>query len=251
MSSLSAAGPPGRRRPTISRAAAARSRFSTGRTHQALRRRHPAAADPRFRHSGASADGARAVARDGLAQGRSVDMPIEGGFVGMVDRDEFDEWLRERAAQSGATRRAGRFERITRDATARPSSIIRPKAASAGSNAARAARHRRRRRDLGGRRGRKCRAPTEADFVFAYHEIVETPPRGRRRDPTRAARSTTDGALSPDFYGWIFPHGDTMSVGTGSAQQGLLAARRRSATLRGLQGSTRPRRSAARARRSR
>jgi flavin-dependent dehydrogenase len=26
-----------------------------------------------------------------------VDMPIEGGFVGMVDREHFDEWLRERA----------------------------------------------------------------------------------------------------------------------------------------------------------
>ena len=29
---------------------------------------------------------------------KQVDMPIDGGFVGMVDREEFDEWLRERAA---------------------------------------------------------------------------------------------------------------------------------------------------------
>jgi geranylgeranyl reductase len=29
-----------------------------------------------------------------------VDIPIEGGFVGMVDREPFDEWLRERAAQA-------------------------------------------------------------------------------------------------------------------------------------------------------
>lgn len=43
-----------------------------------------------------------------------VDIPIEGGFVGMVDRDAFDEWLRERAAQAGAVRRRGRFERFTR-----------------------------------------------------------------------------------------------------------------------------------------
>ncbi len=28
---------------------------------------------------------------------RSVDMPIDGGFVGMVDREVFDEWLRDRA----------------------------------------------------------------------------------------------------------------------------------------------------------
>ncbi len=38
---------------------------------------------------------------------REVDMPIEGGFVGMVDRDTFDEWLRNRAASSGARRRHG------------------------------------------------------------------------------------------------------------------------------------------------
>ena len=27
-----------------------------------------------------------------------VDIPIDNGFVGMVNRDEFDEWLRQRAA---------------------------------------------------------------------------------------------------------------------------------------------------------
>ena len=26
-------------------------------------------------------------------------MPIKGGFVGMVDREDFDEWLRDRAAR--------------------------------------------------------------------------------------------------------------------------------------------------------
>ena len=47
---------------------------------------------------------------------KKVDIPIEGGFVGMVDREHFDEWLRERAAASGAVRRNGRFERISTDA---------------------------------------------------------------------------------------------------------------------------------------
>ncbi len=49
-------------------------------------------------------------------KGQSVDMPIDGGgFVGMVDRDSFDEWLRDRAAKSGATRFVGRYEKITRN----------------------------------------------------------------------------------------------------------------------------------------
>src|SRR5579871_5513825 len=46
---------------------------------------------------------------------RCVDMPIEGGFVGMVDREVFDEWLRKRAARVGAQRCSGTFERLTRD----------------------------------------------------------------------------------------------------------------------------------------
>ena len=46
---------------------------------------------------------------------KQVDMPIEGGFVGMVDRDVFDEWLRERAAAAGAKRRTGLFKRFERD----------------------------------------------------------------------------------------------------------------------------------------
>ena len=32
---------------------------------------------------------------------KRVVMPIDGGFVGMVDREVFDEWLRERAAAVG------------------------------------------------------------------------------------------------------------------------------------------------------
>ena len=47
---------------------------------------------------------------------RSVDMPIDGGYVGMVDREVFDEWLRERARHAGALRVDGTFTRLERDA---------------------------------------------------------------------------------------------------------------------------------------
>ena len=46
---------------------------------------------------------------------QKVDMHIEGGFVGMVDREVFDEWLRDRAAAAGAVRGSGTFERLERD----------------------------------------------------------------------------------------------------------------------------------------
>ena len=41
---------------------------------------------------------------------KAVDMPIDGGFVGMVDRADFDEWLRERAEHAGAERQTGTYE---------------------------------------------------------------------------------------------------------------------------------------------
>jgi geranylgeranyl diphosphate/geranylgeranyl-bacteriochlorophyllide a reductase len=44
-----------------------------------------------------------------------VDIPVGEGFVGMVDRDVFDEWLRQRAESAGAERRTGAFVKIERD----------------------------------------------------------------------------------------------------------------------------------------
>jgi geranylgeranyl reductase len=57
--------------------------------------------------------------------------------------------------------------------------------------------------------------------VFAYHEIIAAP----ARPPAGYDGSRCDvwyqGSLSPDFYGWVFPHGNTLSVGTGSADKGF------------------------------
>src|SRR5271167_558026 len=49
-------------------------------------------------------------------KGERVDMPIDGGYVGMVDRAEFDEFLRVRAAEAGAERVNGTYQRMTREA---------------------------------------------------------------------------------------------------------------------------------------
>jgi geranylgeranyl reductase len=62
-------------------------------------------------------------------KGQKVVIPIEGGFVGMVDREHFDEWLRTRAAEAGAERRAGAFQRIDRDDDGTAIVTYRPKGA--------------------------------------------------------------------------------------------------------------------------
>jgi geranylgeranyl reductase len=73
-------------------------------------------------------------------------------------------------------------------------------------------------------------------FVAAYHEIVES--------PQAAAGEAFDGArcdvyyqgeISPDFYGWVFPHGKHTSIGVGTAHKGF-SMRHAVATLRGRSG---------------
>lgn len=152
-----------------------------------------------------------------------VDMPINGGFVGMVDRDVFDEWLRKRAEEGGAVRRAGSFEKITRDEAGGTLVHYVPKDGDTGPVAIRA-------RLVIGADGAKSGVARQevpggdrVPFVFAYHEIVEAPKTahaGGDIDPSRCD-VYYQGALSPDFYAWVFPHGKTMSIGTGSANKGF------------------------------
>ncbi len=156
---------------------------------------------------------------------KCVDIPIEGGFVGMVDRHEFDEWLRERAAASGAERRIGTFEKLSRDADG--VSIVHYTSRDSKSGVTSEAMQVRARSVIGcdGARSGVAREaiPNARDMpcVFAYHEIVRAPtvkPAGY--DGTRCD-VYYQGKLSPDFYGWVFPHGDTLSIGTGSADKGF------------------------------
>ncbi len=152
-----------------------------------------------------------------------VDMPIDGGYVGMVDREHFDEWLRERAAHFGALRHTGFFKRVDRDADG---------VAAVEYQDGAGATQRLRARVVVGADGAKSavakqcvKGADRVPYVFAYHEILRAPEHakdalGRLFEPGRCD-IFYQGKLSPDFYGWVFPHGDTVSVGSGSAQKGF------------------------------
>lgn len=151
-----------------------------------------------------------------------VDIPIENGFVGMVDRDTFDEWLRERAASHGAIRQRGRFDCLTRDAQG----VLQVQFETHDAND-RLQRHQVRTRLVIGADGAKSevarqsiRDADKTRYVFAYHEILQAPQNQAGYDPERCD-VYYQGHLSPDFYGWVFPHGHTLSVGTGSADKGF------------------------------
>ena len=57
--------------------------------------------------------------------------------------------------------------------------------------------------------------------VFAYHEIIRSPTNLEADFDGRRCDVFYQGHLSPDFYAWIFPHGDTASIGVGSARKGF------------------------------
>ena len=57
---------------------------------------------------------------------QEVIMPIDGGYVGMVDRGEFDERLRDRAASEGAERRTGTFMALERSPSGHPVLVYKP-----------------------------------------------------------------------------------------------------------------------------
>ena len=156
-------------------------------------------------------------------RGRTVDIPVGNGFVGMVDREHFDEWLRARAAQAGARRMIGSFERLDRDSdgTAR----IRFRAGGSRSGPLESIRARMVIGADGALSGVARQAlpdsAAKASYVFAYHEVIASPERHDETFGPRRCDVYYEGTLSPDFYAWVFPHGDTTSVGTGSARKGF------------------------------
>ncbi len=165
---------------------------------------------------------------------RHVDIPIENGFVGMVDREHFDEFLRVRAKEAGAHRYTGTFQGIERDGDSKKV-VFRDKisgnvmklqtrliigADGARSNVARL----------------EIPGGDKTPYVIAYHEIIEAPEANAVYDPKRCD-VVYDGRISPDFYGWVFPHGGQASVGMGSMEKSV-DVKQATADLRAASGLT-------------
>ncbi|MEL6289023.1 MAG: geranylgeranyl diphosphate reductase [Pseudomonadota bacterium] len=170
----------------------------------------------------------------------AVDMHIEGGYVGMVDREHFDEWLRARAADAGAERVTAEFLSLEQNEDGSATVILRTPRDRDGETRRLCA------RCVIGADGARSKVAKEAlpkhrapKCVFAYHEIVEADPHhpagDRAAENNQAAGSPVysaercdvyyQGEFSPDFYAWVFPHGKTASIGTGSANKGFALRR--------------------------
>ena len=133
----------------------------------------------------ARATGARVVA----PSEKHAHMPIEGGYVGMVDREVFDEWLRERAVdrrrdpadrqvQRGGARSGRRCRRALHLRRRGPRTACAPGRSSAPTGRSPPS------------PSNASKAPSAIRYVFAYHEIVRAPVDAAGWD-RRAATSTT------------------------------------------------------------
>ncbi|MEM0923949.1 MAG: geranylgeranyl diphosphate reductase [Pseudomonadota bacterium] len=173
-------------------------------------------------------------------KGKHVDIPINGGYVGMVDREHFDEYLRKRAAEHGATRATGTYIGIEREG-AQCFVLYRPKDAGHDARPVRVPT----RFVIGADGARSSVARQEVPggdaipYVIAYHEIVRSPetisPDGFEPDRCDVYY---DGRISPDFYGWVFPHGEQTSVGMGTEIDGF-SLKNATRDLRGVAGLAR------------
>jgi len=153
--------------------------------------------------------------------GTHVDIPVGDGFVGMVDREHFDEWLRRRAVAAGAERAAGTFTDFSHGPDGGLTVRYRPSGASAETTVSVRARYMVGSDGATSKVARQALPEEKGSYVYAYHEIVESPSeRTEHFDPERAD-VYYEGELSPDFYSWVFPHGETTSIGTGTAHRGF------------------------------
>jgi geranylgeranyl diphosphate/geranylgeranyl-bacteriochlorophyllide a reductase len=150
---------------------------------------------------------------------RRVDMPINGGFVGMVDREHFDEWLRARAASAGAARVTSTYRSMRRLDDGLTVVAYRDDAGQEHAAGARAVIGADGARSAVARDAVAC--ADEGSFVFAYHEIIRAPQAPGADYMASRCDVIYRGELSPDFYSWVFPHGDTVSIGTGTAHKGF------------------------------
>ena len=167
-------------------------------------------------------------------------MPVEDGFVGMVDREPLTSGCATgppRRAARPAARAASRRSSATR--TAPPSSLSRRRRGEALEPCAR-------RIVVGadGANSKVARAGSAGAAAAALRLRLPRDHRGRPRPApagSDAARCDVyyQGRISPDFYAWVFPHGDTASIGTGRRRRASRCAAR-SPTLRSRPASTAP-----------
>ncbi|ACF13734.1 geranylgeranyl reductase [Chloroherpeton thalassium ATCC 35110] len=143
-------------------------------------------------------------------KGRVIEMHMPTGFVGMVRRERFDRFLRERAAADGTELLEAKMRKVRKTNGVYQISVD---AASKGVSEIEA-------KYVIGADGANSKVANELGFppneykAIAIQERFHYSPALERYN--NLVEIWFDGEVSPDFYGWIFPKADHVAIGTGT-----------------------------------
>lgn len=143
-------------------------------------------------------------------KGKLVTMSMPNGFVGMVRRERFDKFLRERAAQNGATLLEGKFRSVKETPDGFALSVDTKDGGALEVES----------RFVIGADG--ANSKVALDLAFPPNEFKAVAIQQRFRSCEELARYENlveiwyDGEVSPDFYAWVFPKADHIAIGTGT-----------------------------------
>ncbi|PIO47993.1 MAG: geranylgeranyl reductase [[Chlorobium] sp. 445] len=143
-------------------------------------------------------------------KGRVIEMSMPNGYVGMVRRERFDKFLRERAAHSGATLIEAKMRAIKPLADGYH---IFADSTGAGVTELQA-------KYVIGADGANSKTAHELEFPPNEFKAVAMQQRFHYVPELERYHNLVeiwfDGEVSPDFYAWVFPKADHIAVGTGT-----------------------------------
>lgn len=142
-------------------------------------------------------------------QGKTIFMHMPNGYVGMVRRERFDRYLREKAQKSGAELVEALVRKIDRSHdrfTIHLSKDMPPVEASF----------------VIGADGANSKSAEELGFPQNDLKVIAMQQRFHYCEALKPYEELVeiwfDGEVSPDFYGWIFPKTDHIAIGTGTEE---------------------------------
>jgi len=142
-------------------------------------------------------------------RGRTISMSMPNGYVGMVRRERFDRYLREKAVRAGADLVEALVKKIDRSSdrfTIHLSKDLPPIEASY----------------IIGADGANSKTADELGFPPNDLKVIAMQQRFHYCDELKPYEELVeiwfDGEVSPDFYGWIFPKTDHIAIGTGTEE---------------------------------
>ena len=141
-------------------------------------------------------------------KGRYIDMNMPNGYVGMVRREKFDNYLRSEAERAGVVIVEGLVKSISHSGEGFVINTLNDKVAPL-----------RVRKIIGADGANSITAnelhfpPNELKVIAMQQRFKYTPAIQKFSD---IVEIWFDGEVSPDFYGWIFPKADHLAIGSGT-----------------------------------